>query len=89
MFNISYTFFFAEERAPFARIHVTLVCCESLQRNDTNPKTAACILVFVTLHDATAASCVYHSEAAIARVKDNAHFEDHVRSEHLDICANF
>lgn len=32
---------------------------------------------------------VYHSEAAIARVKDNAHFEDHVYSEDLDICANF
>lgn len=80
--------FFTEERTSLARIRVTLVCCELLQKNGTNPKTAACILMFVTaLHDATAANCGYHSETAIARV-NNAHFEDPMRSEDLDICAN-
>lgn len=69
--------FFAEERTSLARVYVTLVCCELLWENGTNPKTAACILVFVTaLHDATAAV----SEAAIAKIS-NAHLEDRVRFE--------
>lgn len=45
--------------------------------------------MFVTaLYDATAASYGYHNEAAIARV-NNAHFEDPMHSEDLDICANY
>jgi len=55
-------FFFAEERTSFARIYVTLVCCELLRANGTNPKTAACILVIMILCDT--AATVSKTEAA-------------------------